>query len=135
MSVAAPNLNVYFEDGRGHRSTGTTIVGDRFDELLTVSVESLGDLWLPSGHVIVADPANVGYFDLLPHAERVEPGRYPVSVSRITVQDLKYPDTSPYNDGIAAARLLIRRTPAASWEPALLRGFDEFRGYPVDSGR
>ncbi|MDA2813562.1 DUF4241 domain-containing protein [Nocardiopsis sp. RSe5-2] len=135
MSIIAPNLDQYFEHGRTHRNTGTTIIGDPFDEMLTVSVETFGELWLPSGEVLVNDPVFVGDRELVPYTERVRPGRYPVSVSRITVQDLKYPDTSPYEDGIAAARLLIRDTPSVAWEPALLRGREEFYGYGVDSGR
>ncbi|OPF71577.1 hypothetical protein VT50_0233195 [Streptomyces antioxidans] len=135
MSVALPHLDVYFEHGRSRRHTGTTIIGDPFDDELTISVDSLGELWLPSGEVIVGDPIFLGDEDQLPYAERVPSGRYPVSVSKVTVQDLKYPDTSPYEDGVAAARLLVRDTPTFVWEPALLRGREKFYGYGVDSGR
>jgi hypothetical protein len=99
---------------------------------ITVSVVEAGQLHLPDGQVVAADPFAAA--DTPPLAVRLTPGRYPVRLCR-----LRYAN-SPH-EAIAAARLEVAAGDPVTWQLALVTGRrpprlrrDEIVGYPVDSG-
>lgn len=102
--------------------------------LLRLSVRSAGQLHLPSGRLIAADPSLLD-FDAKPFNVTVLPGTYPVSVSLATFVD------DPGHSRVAAARLDVGDRPAVRWELALREsqdpldlGYREFFGFGVDAG-
>ncbi|MFE3287935.1 DUF4241 domain-containing protein, partial [Streptomyces sp. NPDC059233] len=136
MPLAAPDLAGFFTSGATFSyedgSTGTLAVAEG------------GSLWLPTGRVVACDPfVYVGGGDPAAFTAQVEPGRYRVEVAMATLTPAGEPEPAP-GEGhrrVAAARLVIRDTPAASWELALRGGQDpsglgdgEYFGYGVDAG-
>lgn len=101
--------------------------------LVTVEVWPAGTLRMPTGRLIACDPTWTDWGD--PFVATAPPGDYPVSLSVVRFSD------DPGHIRVAAAKLAIRDTPAASWELALLRGQDprllgdrEYFGFGVDAG-
>ncbi|MFD4318057.1 DUF4241 domain-containing protein [Streptomyces sp. NPDC058548] len=102
------------------------------------TVTELGELGLPTGRLVACDPVvHLGDDDErpAPFTVTVPPGSYPVQA---VVADVEHPFR---NRVIAAARLVVRDTPAVRWEPALVPGQElaeladgDFFGYGVDAG-
>jgi len=101
-----------------------------------------GELWLPTGRVVACDPfVYLGQGDNEPFTVAVEPGRYRVEAA---VATLTRPGATPSGDPhrrVAAARLVVRDAPTATWELAVRSGQDlaelgdvELYGYGVDAG-
>ena len=95
----------------------------------TIEHREIGRVRLPSGRVVAADPFVDP--DLPPFTRRVTPGAYPV---RLAIAH--YPKDR--DQRVAAAWLLFRDAPVASWEPAQVEGHSSRRGeepsaYGVDS--
>ncbi|MEV5974465.1 DUF4241 domain-containing protein [Streptomyces sp. NPDC051921] len=108
----------------------------------TLSVVEVGELGLPTGRLVACDPfVYLGTGDAEPFTVEVSPGRYRVDAAVATLVDPQdRPGTRPHTR-IAAARLVVRDTPAAAWELALIPGDDlaeldedEIFGYGVDAG-
>lgn len=116
-------LALAFTDGAKLRSTS----GDE----ITIRVEAIGELVLPSGNVIACEP--FGLPGDLPFIRRVAPGRYPVRLSLAC-----FPDDDVR---VACAKLELSQEPVIRWIMALCPGQKpqaleqgEFYGYPVDGG-
>ncbi|MCA2219340.1 DUF4241 domain-containing protein [Jidongwangia harbinensis] len=102
-----------------------------YDEQFTVDIRgdekpsaSIAHTWLslPTGRVVAADPLGAGHDDPpAPFVQVVPPGRYRVELL-------------VSNGEVAAARLVVRDEPAASWEPALPEGCPDGTGYEVNAG-
>jgi Protein of unknown function (DUF4241) len=101
---------------------------------VVVEVRQAGRLRMPSGRLIVADPA---WLDakLEPFTTTVPPGAYPASLAVIRFE------RDPAHERVAAAELVVRHEPVAFWELALRPGEDprtlgdgEFFGFGVDAG-
>jgi hypothetical protein len=106
--------------------------GRKFDRG-TVEPKAAGTLRLPTGRIVVADPASAGV-DTDPLVRTVPPGDYPVEVSVAWIEQNQ-------EHRIAAARVRFSDRPVAKWEPALADGQDpdtlepgQFFGYGVDAG-
>ncbi|MBL1085073.1 DUF4241 domain-containing protein [Streptomyces actinomycinicus] len=107
-----------------------------------MSVMDGGELWLPTGRLIACDPfISLGHGENEPFTATVAPGRYRVEAAVATLTRPDEPPAARPHRRIAAARLVIRDEPAATWELALLPGQDpaglaedEFYGYGVDAG-
>lgn len=94
----------------------------------------IGDLNLPTGKIIVADP----FFSLeqRPFSRTVEPDKYPVYIYMAEID--------PLHHRIAYAKIKFRTEEATKWILALTDdltneelndlGEDEFYGFPVESG-
>lgn len=132
MPIAAPDFAQLFTPGARHPFL------DGSD--LLVRERPAVPLSLPSGRVVAMEPFGCGYGDPeeLAFVERVKPGTYPVVM--VTV-DVIGADGERHDTREAAARLVIRDEPVATWELALQKdqdaaelGDDEFFGYPVDGG-
>ncbi|MER8038744.1 DUF4241 domain-containing protein [Streptomyces hydrogenans] len=102
---------------------------------VTFAVRDLGEIGLPTGGLVACDPI-VHLCDdderPAPFTATVPPGRYRVQIAEAAF-------TYPYDHTVnAAARLVIRDTPVARWEPALVPGEaapeDDYFGYGVDAG-
>ncbi|MET9602080.1 DUF4241 domain-containing protein [Streptomyces sp. NPDC006459] len=102
----------------------------------------VGDVSLPTGRVVACDPfVCLGQGEVEPFSVVVEPGRYRAEAAIATLVRPGVPQGPRPHTRVAAARLVIRDTPTASWEmavdegqdPAVL-GEDEFYGYGVDAG-
>lgn len=132
MPVSAPDFEWLFAPGTHH----TLSRGD----VATVRLRQDASLWLPSGRVVAGEPAMFlsmsGSEDRF--VQQVPPGRYPVVLVLAVFGE---PDEQDAQEWVAAARLMIRDEPAASWEMATCAGQDaaelgddEYFGYPVDGG-
>jgi hypothetical protein len=102
---------------------------------VAVELNGGGQLSLPTGRLIVADP-DPWMHEQKPFLETVEPGEYPLQVSVIRFAD------TPDHTRVAACALWVSDRPTASWNNAwregehpLLLGEGEFYGVGVDSGR
>ena len=91
-----------------------------------ISLTRMGQLVLPTGRIVVADPLTQPDRPAL--AREVEPGRYEVTLFRAL-------------DRIALAALRVSDAPVARWELALLPGQSvgdlkagHYYGFPVDTG-
>ncbi|MFC0544191.1 DUF4241 domain-containing protein [Kutzneria chonburiensis] len=119
------NVDVMFEDG-------ATLTHPDFDDVV-ITVEEAGDLVLPTGALVVHDPAWLEFTD---HAVTFElsPGTYPVQLSVLRVPD--------EGGGMTVgARILLRDQPVTSWEMAVpvgknaaLLGDRQFYAFGVDAG-
>lgn len=108
---------------------GATIT-DSEGTIATMRVHSLGDLVTPTGQIIACDPLTS--VELLPFAQRIAPGRYPVLVSVAELGE---------DQRVACAMLRLSEASVARWEMARFEGQenitlleDEFFSYPVDAG-
>jgi len=104
------------------------------DRQLRLSVHSVGQLHLPTGRLIAADPSSLD-LGARPFSVAAPPGNYPVSVGLATFVD------DPKHSRVTAARLNISDRPAVRWEMALHQGqerldlgYREFFGFGVDAG-
>lgn len=106
------------------------------DELhgIKVSTFSPGDIYLPSGKIVIADPL-VYLGEMKPLNIQVAPGKYPVRICCVEHNDfgIKY----------AFARINFTNDPVTSWPLAYEEGMEEdvkqlkeneFFGFPVDAG-
>ncbi|WP_434452376.1 DUF4241 domain-containing protein [Lentzea sp. E54] len=106
-------------------------------EQQVVAVQQVGDLALPSGRLVAADPFVLWPEDAEAFTTEVAPGAYPVSVSLVSwVDGDGFPDLRQ-GYRVAAAKVTVRDEPAYSWTPAVLPGqrvpmHEEF-GYEVKS--
>ncbi|WP_432825682.1 DUF4241 domain-containing protein [Dactylosporangium sp. CA-092794] len=105
-----------------------------YDRKLRQSVHTAGQLRLPSGGLIAADPSSLD-LGTKPFSVTVPPGSYPVSVSLATFVD------DPRHSRVTAARLEVADRPAVRWALALRDGqepldlgYREFFGFGVDAG-
>lgn len=113
-----------FQDGHG--------AVDQLGQRLTVRVEHVGTLALPTGHIVACDPFWLTEaFD--PYTTVVPPGHYPVRLSIATFAD--------GDRRVACAMLSFAEREVVRWELALRPGQDprdlppgELFGYPVDAG-
>jgi hypothetical protein len=126
------DLDAMFRPGTRYALPGGN-QADKVHEVVVV-VRQAGLLQLPSGRLVVADPA---WLDatLEPFTVAVDPGVYPVILAVIHFKD------GPAHQRVAAARLVVRTEPVATWELALRPGQDprllsdnELFGFAVDSG-
>ncbi|HMH93553.1 MAG TPA: DUF4241 domain-containing protein [Streptosporangiaceae bacterium] len=133
MPLIPPDFDQWFAASAGTESDGT-----RFG-----LHQDTGWLWLPSGRLVAAQP--ISYPDPGKYAftQTVPPGRYPVGLLIA-----EYPRSGPGAgtagatiEYVAAARLVIRDEPAATWGMAVRPGQDpsdldddSFFGFPVDGG-
>jgi len=107
-----------------------------------IHVQDGGELALPTGRVVACDPfVYLGAGDIEPFTVTVEPGLYPVQAAIVTLTRPDRPASDRPHHRVAAARLVIRDEPTATWELALLPGQDpsdlgedQFYGYGVDAG-
>lgn len=86
--------------------------------VLTVQRISAGTVRLPSGTLVVADPAWLDT-DAAPLADTAPPGEYPVDVFRVTENE------SPETALSVACRLTVTDRPITSWHLALREGDHE----------
>jgi hypothetical protein len=100
------------------------------EETSTVHVETLTDLFLPTGQIVACDPS---YNDTTPFIQSVAPGRYRVSIAMI-----RHPQRG---NRPLAARLHLAEGEVARWVLALRSGDDastlkpgEYFCYGVDAG-
>ncbi|MDO3702219.1 DUF4241 domain-containing protein [Micromonospora sp. C28SCA-DRY-2] len=103
-------------------------------ERARLQVRHVGDLRLPSGRLVAADPAWLEHA-AVPYTVTVPPGSYPVTLSLARIGD------DPRHVRVAAARLDVTDRPVRGWEMALRPGqdlldlgHDEFFGFGVDAG-
>jgi len=119
------NVDLMFEDG-------AMFTHPDFDDVV-ITVEEAGDLVLPTGALVVHDPAWLEFTD---HAVTFElsPGTFPVQLSVLRVPD--------EGGGMTVgARVLLRDKPITSWEMAVpvgknaaLLGNRQFYAFGVDAG-
>lgn len=121
---------------------GSTFTYEESGTVGVLQVVDGGELSLPTGRVVACDPfVYLGSGDMEPFTVTVEPGRYRVEAAVATLtRPGEAPSDAPHRR-VAAARLVVRDEPAATWELALLPdqdpaelGDDEFYGYGVDAG-
>jgi hypothetical protein len=126
------DLDMMFQPGTRYALPGGNQAGKVHE--VVVDVRRAGLLQLPSGRLVVADPA---WLDatLEPFTVAVDPGAYPVVLAVIRFQD------QPAHQRVAAGRLVVRTEPVATWDLALrpgqdpsLLGDNELFGFAVDSG-
>jgi hypothetical protein len=100
-------------------------------------------LWLPSGRVVTGEFIGGPDSDDGAFVQTVRPGRYAVNllIEEYPVRSGPGAGTGATIGYVAAARLVIREEPSATWEMAVLPGQDAsdldddgFFGYPVDGG-
>jgi hypothetical protein len=128
--LAPSNLDALFRAGTRFAlpSGGGTLRTVRID------VRDLGRLRMPTGRLLAVDPGII-FHDRGPLEVTVPPGEYPVALAVARWEP-------PARSGrVAAARLLVRDEPVASWElglsegeDAMLLGDGEFYGFGVDAG-
>jgi hypothetical protein len=126
MPLQPSQLDVMFRPGARYTLPG----GDA----VVVEIAQVGRLRMPSGRLIVADPA---WLDtkLEPFTTAIRPGAY-----RVTLAVIRF-EKQPTHQRVAAAKLVVRNEPVASWELALRPGEDpmmlgdqELFGFAVDAG-
>lgn len=135
MTREVPNFDLIFRQG--------TVFGWPDETTSYVDVISAGELSLPSGRVIVRDPAS-WLFDMseeLPVAE-VHAGQYPVTLSISHKDKPLSPKIPPPIRSVAAAQIVVSDVQVTSWEIATPQGHDlaelgkdEIFGFGVDSGQ
>jgi hypothetical protein len=129
MPLPAPDFERLLVPGARYTSS--------YDMNFTIRLRNDASLWLPSGRIVAGEPFMYGAADYTDgFIQRVPPGRYPVELA---IADFEAGEHIVPT--VAAARLVIRDEPVASWEMALYEGQDlaelgddEFFGYPVDGG-
>jgi hypothetical protein len=115
----------------------------RDERYAVVTVDSAGELIMPSGQLTACDPFIGLEFpdEAAPFTVTVPPGRYPVEMCLVGWTEPGKPDEPVSPTRTAAAKLLISRAPAVRWELALVGrqsvddlADDRFYGYGVDAG-
>jgi hypothetical protein len=106
--------------------------------------QDTGWLWLPSGRLLAMEPISIPDPGKYAFVQTVPPGRYPVVllIKECPVRSGPGAGTPGFTIAYAAAaRLIVRDEPAATWEMAVRAGQDptdlddgSFFGYPVDGG-
>lgn len=103
-------------------------------------VREVGSLRLPTGRVLACDPGWGWLEQGEGYTVTVEPGSYPVEIAWASLTTGPG-GASPHRAETVAARLVVSRRPAVSWEPALQQGHDprllrhgQYFGFGVDSG-
>jgi len=131
VSLKPPDFDQWFTS-----SAGTSSDGVHF----TVQL-GRGSLCLPTGRVVAAEPGYVPDADRCAFTQTVPPGRYPVILLVAEYRESSEPGAGLIDEQVAAARLVIRDEPAATWEMAVLKGQKpddlgdgEYYGCPVDGG-
>jgi hypothetical protein len=105
----------FFVDGPVGRPTGG-------GEQQIVTVQQVGELALPTGRLVAADPFVLWPEDAEAFSETVDPGTYPVTVSQVSWVDSDgFPDLRQ-GYRIAAVKVTVRDEPAYSWRPAVVPG-------------
>lgn len=138
MSPRPPDFTRLFAAGARHDFRGF-----RADCVVTVRIEPVGTLRLPSGRLVACEPW--AYFDEEAgnHAftQHIEPGEYPVELIIADFYDPGNPQGNTHFSQVAAARLVVGTEPVAAWRMGLRPGEDDadlpedgFFGYPVDGG-
>lgn len=125
MPPEPPDFDRWFTAGAGASRNGA-----RF-----ALYQDLGWLWLPSGRLLAVQPVTVPDPDRYAFVQTVPVGRYPVSL--LIADDLSSGDVEPL-EYVAAARLVVRDEPAATWELAVPSGRDHGEGaygFAVDGGQ
>ncbi|MFG1955640.1 DUF4241 domain-containing protein [Micromonospora sp. NPDC048830] len=87
-------------------------------EWATARTLPAGDLHLPSGRLVAADPSWLTTWEMsgiAPFTATVPPGTYPLTLALVEW---------PQDKRVAAAKLVIRDEPVAAWEMALRPGQD-----------
>jgi hypothetical protein len=105
----------FFVDGPVGKPTGG-------GEQQVVNVQEVGELSLPTGRLVAADPFVLWPEDAEAFTETVEPGTYPVSVSLVSWIDGDGVPDLRQGYRVAAAKLTVRDEPAYSWRPAVVPG-------------
>ncbi|WP_176960029.1 DUF4241 domain-containing protein [Lentzea jiangxiensis] len=105
----------FFVDGPVGRPTGG-------GEQQVVTVQQAGELALPTGRLVAADPFVLWPEDAEAFTDEVEPGSYPVSVSLVSYLDGDGVPDLRQGYRVAAAKVTVRDEPAYSWRPAVLPG-------------
>ncbi|MBB5802276.1 hypothetical protein F4560_002044 [Saccharothrix ecbatanensis] len=103
------------------------------DHTVVTELRDGGTVRLPSGRLVVADPAWLSV-ELEPFTATVRPGDYGVELAVVRF-------VTEEHRRVAAAKLVVSTEPVASWEPALtagqnpvLLGDGAFFGFGVDAG-
>src|ERR1041384_3181028 len=91
----------FFVDGPVGKSTGG-------GEQQLITVQQVGELALPTGRLVAADPFVVWPEDAEAFTDTVEPGSYPVSVSLVSYIDGDGLPDERQGDRIAAAKATIK---------------------------
>lgn len=105
----------FFVDGPVGKPTGG-------GEQQVVEVRQVGELALPTGRLVAADPFVIWPEDAEAFTEEVPPGSYPVTVSLVSwVDGDGFPDLRQ-GYRVAAAKVTVSDEPAYSWRPAVVPG-------------
>lgn len=125
MSMTPPDFAHWFTPGAVVPTEGK---GD-----VVFGVREVGEITLPTGRLVACDPI----VHLCDDDERPEPFTATVPPGRYRVQTAEATFDRSYAVN-AAVRLVIRDTPVARWEPALVPGEpepeDDYFGFGVDAG-
>ena len=105
----------FFVDGPVGKPTGG-------GEQQVIAVQQVGELALPTGRLVAADPFVVWPEDAEAFTDAVEPGTYPVSVSLVSYIDGDGCPDERQGYRVAAARVTVKDEPAYSWRPAVVPG-------------
>lgn len=136
--MRVPDLERAFVDGATYPIKGI----DGLDRLATCEVRVIpaGELCVPSGRLIAADPALV-YGDAEPFSRRVPVGGFPVTLSVARISHPAGDGTEAVEERVNAAMVRFAEGTPERWELAVLDGEDaatlgerEVFGYPVESG-
>ncbi|MEV5376029.1 DUF4241 domain-containing protein [Streptomyces nondiastaticus] len=120
------------------------VPGSRFESydgpVTVVEPEHAGNLRLPTGRVVAADPAWLSA-DSEPFTVPVPPGTYPLVLGKVEQRSEWAGEEMTWEEITAAMLCIGDRRPTVAWEPALLPGQEvrllgdrEFYGFGVDSG-
>lgn len=108
-------FELFFVDGPVGRPTGG-------GEQQVVTVREVGELTMPTGRLVAADPFVLWPEDAEPFTATFDPGTYPVSVSLVSWVDQDgFPDVRQ-GYRVAAAKLTLQDDPIRTWEPAVVAG-------------
>ncbi|MFI7453492.1 DUF4241 domain-containing protein [Nonomuraea sp. NPDC049714] len=105
-------------------------------QVVVTEIHDKGDLALPTGSLIAADPTGLIFpEEFEAFTQTVPAGRYPLRLSVARFSD------DPGHVRVCAAVLVVQQVPTVRWEQALLPGQDpaklgegEFFGFGVDGG-
>jgi hypothetical protein len=136
--MRVPDLERAFVDGASYPIKGI----DGIDDLATCAVRVVpaGELALPSGRLIAADPSLV-FGDAESFSRTLPTGSFPVTLSVAHVSHPAGDATEAVEERVNAAMVTLAAGTPERWELAVLEGEDaatlgdgEVFGYPVESG-